>query len=254
MHELQLEGADQRGRGLQAQVGLEPVGQDVGVLRPPALGVGLLHERQQPGTGLLVGDPVEGEQVGHVPVLEADPAVLQAADLGPGCADLIAGLFRRDPGVLAQAAQLGAEQHAQYGRAAPGIGGQGVAVRRAAAHRAEAAVLTGRRAARVDRAQSWLRRGGSALVWVPASSRGVSDPALPGRYPDGGKGSSRRVHRHNTPDPAGHGRPFRGGARAVSGRAPGHRRRTVTELAKAGCRTLRPSRRAGNRPVLSAGR
>ena len=119
VHELQLERSDQRGRRLQAQVGLEPVRQDVAVLGPPALVVGLPGQGQQPGPHLLVGHAVQGEQVGHVADLAADPAVLQAADLGPGGADLVTGLIRGDPGGLAETAQLSAEHHPDYGAAGP---------------------------------------------------------------------------------------------------------------------------------------
>ena len=44
VHELQLKGPDQRRCGFQAQVCLEPVGKDVPVLPPPAMGVCLLGE------------------------------------------------------------------------------------------------------------------------------------------------------------------------------------------------------------------
>ena len=81
VHELDFEGPDDRGGRLQPQVRLEPVGQDVVVLRPPAGAVGLPGERQQADPLLIIGHAVQGEQVGHVPLLEANPAVLHPADL-----------------------------------------------------------------------------------------------------------------------------------------------------------------------------
>jgi phenylacetic acid degradation operon negative regulatory protein len=114
--ELQLEGTDDRGGALHAQVRLKPVGQDVVVLRPPARGAGLLGVTAQPGPDLLIIDAVHGEQVIHIPDLEPDPAVLHPADLGARRPDLIGRLLRRYAGRLAESAQLAAEHHAQHGR------------------------------------------------------------------------------------------------------------------------------------------
>ena len=116
MHELELEGADDRSGRLQAKVGVQPVVQDIAVVRPPARGVRLPGERQHSGPLLLIGDAVHGEQVGHVPLLEAHPAVFHAADLGAGRPDLIAGLLGRDARRLAQLVQLVPEHHAQHCR------------------------------------------------------------------------------------------------------------------------------------------
>src|SRR5271169_4804546 len=81
----------------------------------------MLRERQQMLTLARVGNAVQREQVGYVALLEADAAMLDPADLGPGRPDLITCLVRRDPGRLAQAAQLGSEQDPQYRGAAGGI-------------------------------------------------------------------------------------------------------------------------------------
>ena len=86
-NELDLVGPD-AGRGLlQADVGLEPGGQHVGVVVPPAVRAGAAGQLAQRLALLLVGHLVEGEQVGDVAVLEADPAGLQPADLGAGRPD-----------------------------------------------------------------------------------------------------------------------------------------------------------------------
>ena len=113
VHELQLEGADDRSGGLQAQVRLEPVGRDVAVPRPPARRVGLPGERHHGGPRLLVGDTVEGEQVCYVSLLEPHPAVLHAADLGPRRADRVTRPFWRDTRGFAIAVQLVAQNHAR---------------------------------------------------------------------------------------------------------------------------------------------
>ena len=116
VHELQLEGPDDRGGHLQAQVGLEPVGHDVAVLGPPARRVGLPGQPHQPVPDLLVGDAVQRQQVGDVPLLEPDEAVLHPADLGPGSADLVGRLLRRDAGRVAEPVQLDTHEHAGHGR------------------------------------------------------------------------------------------------------------------------------------------
>ena len=59
-HELHLVGADQRGGGLQAEVGLEPAGQHVAVPVPPAGGVRLAGQRAAGARApVVVGDAVE---------------------------------------------------------------------------------------------------------------------------------------------------------------------------------------------------
>src|SRR5258708_13921096 len=68
-----------------------------------------------------LGHAVQREQVGYVSLLETDPAMLDPADLGPGGPNLVTGLLRRDPGRLAQPAQLGSEQDPQHRRTAGGI-------------------------------------------------------------------------------------------------------------------------------------
>lgn len=68
------------------------------------------------GLHLLIGYAVQSEQVGHVPILETHPAVLHPADLGAGRPDLIPSPVGRHAGRLSQAAQLGAEDHAQHRR------------------------------------------------------------------------------------------------------------------------------------------
>jgi len=47
VHELDLEAADGRRGGLEPEVRLEPVGQDVAVLCPPVRRVGLLDQREE---------------------------------------------------------------------------------------------------------------------------------------------------------------------------------------------------------------
>jgi hypothetical protein len=116
VHELQLEGADDRSGRFQAQVRLEPVGRDVAVLGPPARCVGLPGKRHHGRPRLLVGDAVEGEQVCNVSLLEPHPAVLHAADLGPGCADGVTRPFGGNTRGLAKAMQLIAQNHARYCR------------------------------------------------------------------------------------------------------------------------------------------
>ena len=86
---------------------------------PPALGVGPLGQRPQDLDLSPAVNPVQGQQVGEVPVLEADPAKLQTAHLRVRGADLPARILQRDVLGLAQLAQLRAEQQAQNRR--PGI-------------------------------------------------------------------------------------------------------------------------------------
>jgi hypothetical protein len=81
VHELHLERADDRGRRLQAEVLLEPVGGHVGEGRPPAGLVRLPLQCLHLGPQVRIGHGVQGEQVIDVPVLESDPAVFQPADL-----------------------------------------------------------------------------------------------------------------------------------------------------------------------------
>jgi hypothetical protein len=121
VHELDLETADGRSGGFQPEVRLEPVRQDVGVLHPPVRRVGPLDLREKPRLPGLVGHAVQDEEIPHVTALEADPAGLQPADLGPGRTDLGGGVLGRDASGLAKAAQPGAEQHAEHGRIDRGI-------------------------------------------------------------------------------------------------------------------------------------
>src|SRR6185437_8037677 len=118
MHELELEGADDRGRFLQAQVRLEPVGQYVVVFRPPVRGFRLPGDGQHVGLDRLIGDAVEGEQVGQIPVLDGYPAMFHPADLRARRPDLVSRLFGRHARVLPELAQLTAQYYAQYRRTA----------------------------------------------------------------------------------------------------------------------------------------
>jgi hypothetical protein len=113
VHELGLEAANGRRRGFQPEVRLEPARQDVAVLSPPVRRVGLPGQRDELRPHVLVVHAVQGQQVAQVAALQPDPAVFQAADLGPGSADLVTGLLGCDPGGLTEAPQLSAEQHAQ---------------------------------------------------------------------------------------------------------------------------------------------
>jgi hypothetical protein len=64
--ELHFVGAD-HGRGLfQPDVQLEPSGQEVVVLLPPAGGSGLAGKCQQSFAFDLVGDAVQGEEIGYI--------------------------------------------------------------------------------------------------------------------------------------------------------------------------------------------
>src|SRR5271166_121324 len=82
---------------------------------PPALRVGPAGERPERVALLLVGDAIEGEQVGDVAVLEAHPSGLETAYLRVRRADDLSGLLERDPLRLAQPPELGPEQDAKYG-------------------------------------------------------------------------------------------------------------------------------------------
>ena len=75
-----------------------------------------LRQIHQRSAFVVVGDAVQGEQVGDVTFLEADPAELHPADLGLGGADLPTGSLAADPLRLSQPAQVSAEQHPQNGR------------------------------------------------------------------------------------------------------------------------------------------
>jgi hypothetical protein len=131
-HELDLIRADARGGFLKAQISLEPAGQDVGVVVPPAVGVGVARERQQRRALVLVGHPVEGEHGGDVPVLEPDPAGLEPLHFGLRRADHLPGVLDGDAPGLAQTAKLGTKQDAQHGRPAAAWRGDHVAYVRVA--------------------------------------------------------------------------------------------------------------------------
>src|SRR5260370_839335 len=77
--------------------------------------------RPPPGPRPLIGHAIQGEQVGHVPLLKPHPAVFHPADLGPGRPDFIPRLVVRDARYLAKAVQLVSEHHAQH-RRAQGLG------------------------------------------------------------------------------------------------------------------------------------
>src|SRR6185437_6069679 len=84
---------------------------------PPAGLVGLPDHLEEclalPG----VCHSVHGEQVDHVPLLEADPAQLESADLRLGGADGVTGFRARDLGGYPQPAQPRAQHDAAGGRA-----------------------------------------------------------------------------------------------------------------------------------------
>ena len=65
---------------------------------------------------LTVANPVQGQQVGDVPLLERDPAVFHAADLGMRAADDERGALSRDASILTQPAEVTAEHEALYRR------------------------------------------------------------------------------------------------------------------------------------------
>ena len=117
-HELDLVGPDDRRGRLQAHVGLQPGGEDVGIGVPPARGVRFPGEVQQGGALLAVGDTVEGKEVAHIALLEADPAMFHPADLGVRAADGFRGLLSGNSPRLAQPVQLAAEHQPLDGRTA----------------------------------------------------------------------------------------------------------------------------------------
>jgi len=114
--ELQLVGLDLRGRLLQTEVVLEPLGHQVAVRVPPALHVRLRDQVDDLRALLGVLHAVKGEQVLHVAFLEADPAALHPAQLRFRPADAVRGLAPADPGALAKSAQLGAEDEPAHRR------------------------------------------------------------------------------------------------------------------------------------------
>ncbi len=115
--ELHVVAADDARRLLKAEVGLEPRGQHVAVGVPPARRVGLPGQGEQVLPFGAVTDPVEAEQVRHVALLEAGPAQLEPADLGPRRPDRVPGAVPGDPRGLAEPAQPRAEEQANHRRA-----------------------------------------------------------------------------------------------------------------------------------------
>jgi hypothetical protein len=61
---------------------------------------------------VVVGDAVEGEEIGDVAFLEPDPPELHPADLGVGTPDQVAGVVAGDALGLAEPAQLRTQQDA----------------------------------------------------------------------------------------------------------------------------------------------
>ena len=116
--ELHLIGADDGGGLFKPDIKLEPSGQDVTVLLPPARCVGLVGECQQCFAFGLVNDPVKSEQVSHITLFGAAAPSCQAADLGGGRPDRLAGLLTRDTAGFPQSAQLRAERDPQRRRPA----------------------------------------------------------------------------------------------------------------------------------------
>ena len=80
-HELHLVAVDRRRGLLEPHVHLEPAGQHVGVVVPPARGVGLSDELHECLTFGRIGHAVQGEQIHDVAFLEAHATELEAADL-----------------------------------------------------------------------------------------------------------------------------------------------------------------------------
>ena len=115
-NELHLVEPYQRRCLFQSHVDLEPVGQDVAVLVPPAGRVRLLGQGDQ-GLGLLLVHAVEVKQVLYVALLEADPPQFHPADLGSRSPDRVSGVVPGNSLGLAQPAELGTQQDPQHGRA-----------------------------------------------------------------------------------------------------------------------------------------
>ena len=90
--ELHFVSADDRGGLLESDVELKPFGQDVAVPLPPARGPGLPCQNQELLPFRLVGDPVQGEQVGHVALPGGAATAFQTADLGMGRPDDLGSL------------------------------------------------------------------------------------------------------------------------------------------------------------------
>ena len=114
--ELELVLPDDRGRGLEAEVRLDPVRQDVRVPLPPARRARLAGQPHQRLALLARADLVQGQQVRDVALLERDPAVLHAADLGMRAADHDRGALGRDARFLPQPAEVTAEHEALHCR------------------------------------------------------------------------------------------------------------------------------------------
>src|SRR6266567_6039545 len=100
--ELHLIPADPDGGLLEADVLLEPGGQDIGVVMPPAARVGADGDLAQRLYLFLIGYAVMEEQIDDVAVLEGHPAALQPAQLRVGRADDVTRLLERDPLCLTQ--------------------------------------------------------------------------------------------------------------------------------------------------------
>src|SRR5690625_3347993 len=110
-HELRLVDADAGGGLLKADIDLEPVGQRIAVVLPPA---GLLGFARQLDHGLdldLVGDAVQLQQVLDIADLEADPSQFHPADLRFRTPDVVARLAAGHPARLTRLAEFGSEQH-----------------------------------------------------------------------------------------------------------------------------------------------
>jgi hypothetical protein len=58
---------------------------------------------------MAVGDAVEGKEVAHIALLEADPAVFHPADLGMRAADSLSGLLGGYSARLTQPVQMAAK-------------------------------------------------------------------------------------------------------------------------------------------------
>ena len=119
-HELQLVRPDDRAGLLQAEIGLEPPGQQVRVALPPAGRVRLAGQREELVPLGLRDKAVEREQVGDVALLETHAPELEPADLGRRRPDGVAGLLAAHARGLAAAAQLATEGDASGGRPVSG--------------------------------------------------------------------------------------------------------------------------------------